>query len=64
MPSIINLFIINPCGEAVNYRPYPSLSFQVAKLRKITAIWAIIIIIIIIFVFPQSKVSQRNFENN
>jgi len=30
IPSILNLFRINFCGEAINYRPYPSLSFEVA----------------------------------
>ena len=37
---------LSPCGEAVNYRPYTSLIFEVAKPRKITDILAIIIIII------------------
>ena len=38
MPSIVNLFRFSPRGEAVNHRPYPSRSFEVAKPRKITAI--------------------------
>ena len=42
--KILNLFRISPRGEAVNYRPYASPSFEVAKPRKITGISAIIII--------------------
>ena len=43
--KILNLFKISPFGEVVNFRPFGSPSFEVAKSRKITAITAIIIII-------------------
>jgi len=47
MPYIVNLFRISSRGEAVNYRPYASSSFKLAKPRKITAISTIIIISIL-----------------
>ena len=34
MISILNLFRISLCGEAVNYRPYTSPSFEVASHIK------------------------------
>ena len=37
---------MSPCDEAVNYGPYESPSFQVAKPSKITAISAVIMIYI------------------
>jgi len=40
MSYIVNsiVFRISPRGEEVNYRPYASTSFEVAKPRKITVI--------------------------
>ena len=34
MPYILNLFRISLCGEAINYRPYASPSFDVASHIK------------------------------
>jgi len=34
MPYIVNLFRISPHGEAINYRPYASPSFEVASHVK------------------------------
>jgi hypothetical protein len=56
---------MSPCDEAVNYGPYESPSFQVAKPSKITAISAIIMIYIYIevslrfFIFIQHKYSPH-----
>ena len=44
MLYIVNLLIISPRGEEVNYILYASSSFEVAKPHKITVILAIIII--------------------
>jgi len=48
MPSIVNLFTISPCGEAVNYRPYVSPSFEVAKPCIIIVILDIIILLLLL----------------
>ena len=52
-----NLFKISPHGEAVNYRPYVSPSFEVAKPGKITAI--IIYYLINNYVHVDRKVNDK-----
>jgi len=46
--SSSNLFRISPRSETVNYRPYSSPSFEVAKPGKITAFQPLSLLILII----------------